>query len=140
MDDFTEDRTKAAKEDHLSTDPGPAWSGVSRGPRPPAEGVRIIGADEAAAAIEAGQVSPRVPDSSPRFGDVPETPPEPRPPLRFPGADPASVSKPAVVIPDLPPPPPPPPPPLGLPSLLRRRPPAAPPPTPPGPTSWEASR
>ncbi|MDQ3898839.1 MAG: hypothetical protein M3326_16625, partial [Actinomycetota bacterium] len=95
MDDFhTDDRTEAAHDDLLSTDPGPAWSGISRGPRPAAEGVRIIGAEEAAAAIEAGQVSPRVPDDAPRFGDVPQPPPGPQPPLRFPGSDPSAVAKP----------------------------------------------
>lgn len=108
MDEFpTDDRTQAAK-DELSTDPGPAWSGVARGPRPAAEGVRIIGAEEAAAAIESGQVSPRVPEDAPRFGDVPEAPSGPHPPLRFPGTDPSAVQKPAVVIPEPPPPPPPP--------------------------------
>jgi len=107
LDDFQTDHpTKAAKEDLLSTDPGPAWSGISRGPRPPAEGVRIIGAEEAAAAIEAGQVSPRVPDDAPRFGDVPSPPPGPQPGLRFPGSDPAAVAKPPVVVPDPPPTPP----------------------------------
>jgi len=64
--------------------------------------VRIIGAEEAAAAIEAGAVSPRVPDSAPRFGDVPAAPSEPRPPLRFPGADPASVSMPPVIAAEAP--------------------------------------
>jgi hypothetical protein len=110
LDEFqTEDRAGAAHDDLLSTDPGPAWSGISRGPRPAAEGVRIIGAEEAAAAIEAGQVSPRVPDDAPRFGDVPRPPPGPQPPLRFPGSDPSSVAKPPVVVPDPPPQPPPPP-------------------------------
>jgi phosphatidate cytidylyltransferase len=109
LDEFpTDDRTKAAK-DELSTDPGPAWSGVARGPRPAAEGVRIIGAEEAAAAIESGQVSPRVPDDAPRFGDVPEAPSGPHPPLRFPGTDPSAVQKPPVVVPDPPPAPPEPP-------------------------------
>ena len=110
MDEFpTDDRTKAAK-DELSTDPGPAWSGVARGPRPAAEGVRIIGAEEAAAAIESGQVSARVPNDAPRFGDVPEAPSGPHPPLRFPGTDPSAVQKPAVVVPEPPPAPEPPPP------------------------------
>lgn len=104
MDEFqTDDPTEAATDDPLSTDPGPAWSGISRGPRPPAEGVRIIGAEEAAAAIESGQVSPRVPDDAPRFGDVPEQPTGPQPQLRFPGSDPAAVAKPPVVVPDPPP-------------------------------------
>ncbi|MDQ4132167.1 MAG: hypothetical protein M3179_02940, partial [Actinomycetota bacterium] len=72
------------------------WPGVGarRSPRSPAEGVRIIGAEEAAAAIESGQATPRSPDDAPRFGDVPQPPPGPRPPLRFPGADPAAVAKP----------------------------------------------
>ena len=111
MDEFqTDDRTEAAQEDVLSTNPGPAWSGVARGPRPAAEGVRIIGAEEAAAAIESGQVSPRVPDDAPRFGDVPEAPSGPHPSLRFPGSDPSAVTKPPVVDPPPAPPPPVPPP------------------------------
>ncbi|MBV8559724.1 MAG: phosphatidate cytidylyltransferase [Acidimicrobiia bacterium] len=70
-----------------------------RGPRPSSESVRIIGADEAAAAIEAGQAAGRRPDDAPRFGDVPPAPEGPRPPLRFPmpAADPASVAKPPIV-------------------------------------------
>jgi len=70
-----------------------------RGPRPSSESVRIIGADEAAAAIEAGQAAGRRPDDAPRFGDVPAAPEGPRPPLRFPmpGADPSSVAKPPIV-------------------------------------------
>src|SRR5436190_23764123 len=65
----------------------------------PTEGVRIIGAEEAQAAIEAGQVAGRRPDDAPRFGDVPEPPSGPRPPLRFPlGADedPSEVPRPPV--------------------------------------------
>ncbi len=90
-------------DDDFATDPGPAWTGVgaSRGPRSPAEGVRIIGAEEAAAAVEAGHVSPRVPDDAPRFGDVPEPPSGPRPGIRFPGVDPRTVPKPPVVTPPL---------------------------------------
>src|SRR5205807_8703326 len=53
-------------------------------PRPSNEGVRIIGAEEAAAALEAGQVSGRRPEDEPRFGDVPEQPRGPRPSLSFP--------------------------------------------------------
>ncbi|MBV9286013.1 MAG: phosphatidate cytidylyltransferase [Acidimicrobiia bacterium] len=61
--------------------------------------MRIIGADEAAAAIEAGQAAGRRPDDAPRFGDVPPAPEGPRPPLRFPmaGSDPSSVAKPPIV-------------------------------------------
>lgn len=70
-----------------------------RGPRPSSESVRIIGADEAAAAIEAGQAAGRRPDDAPRFGDVPPAPEGPRPPLRFPmpGSDPSSIAKPPIV-------------------------------------------
>jgi len=100
-DDFNDDPLRGADDDDLGTDPGPAWSGLGavRGPRSPAEGVRIIGAEEAAAALEAGHVSPRVPDDAPRFGDVPESPSGPRPGIRFPGADPRTVPKPPVVSP-----------------------------------------
>ncbi len=100
-DDFSDDPVGGMDDDELGTDPGPAWSGLgaSRGPRSPAEGVRIIGAEEAAAALEAGHVSPRVPDDAPRFGDVPEAPSGPRPGIRFPGADPRTVPKPPVVAP-----------------------------------------
>ena len=84
------------------------WSelGARRGPRQPAEGVRIIGADEAAAAIESGQVAAKKPEDELRFGDVPPQPAGPRPSLRFPGADPASVAKPPVAGEPLPPVPP----------------------------------
>ncbi|HEY2303588.1 MAG TPA: hypothetical protein VGH66_16925, partial [Acidimicrobiales bacterium] len=62
--------------------------------RPPAEGVRIIKAEEAQAALDAGQVAGRRPEDAPRFGDVPPPPPGPRPAHRFPlpdSVDPASV-------------------------------------------------
>src|SRR3954471_5003203 len=66
--------------------------------RPPArssnEGVRIIGAEEAAAALEKGEVAGRRPEDAPRFGDVPPAPSGPRPPHRFPlpdSVDPASA-------------------------------------------------
>ena len=97
-DELDEDLTEPFVES-LSGDPD-TWADLgSRGPRPPAEGVRIIGAEEAAAAIESGQATPRVPEDVPRFGDVPPAPEGPRPPLRFPGADPSSVEKPPVVAP-----------------------------------------
>jgi phosphatidate cytidylyltransferase len=53
-------------------------------PRPPGEGIRIIGAEEAAAALEAGEAEGRKPSDEPRFGDVPPTPSGPRPAIRFP--------------------------------------------------------
>ncbi len=53
---------------------------------PPAEGVRIIGAEEAAEALERGDVAQRRGTDQPRYGDRPTTPPVdgPRPVLRFP--------------------------------------------------------
>ncbi|MDQ1446189.1 MAG: phosphatidate cytidylyltransferase [Acidimicrobiaceae bacterium] len=65
-------------------------------PRPhrPAEGVRIIGAEEAARALEEGQAEGRRPEDAPRFGDVPRPPEGPRPGYRFPlpeSVDPASA-------------------------------------------------
>ena len=67
--------------------------------RPRAEGVRIIGAEEAARALEEGQATGRRPEDAPRFGDVPERPSGPRPAQRFPlpeAVDPAeAVRRPA---------------------------------------------
>ncbi|MHB8467081.1 MAG: phosphatidate cytidylyltransferase [Acidimicrobiales bacterium] len=54
-------------------------------PRPPGEGIRIIGAEEAASALESGAAERRRPADAPRFGDVPQPPQDPRAPdLRFP--------------------------------------------------------
>jgi phosphatidate cytidylyltransferase len=67
---------------------------------PPKEGVRIIGADEAAEAMERGDVTPRRGDDLPRYGDRPTPPPAgPRPALRFPldaSADPSRIERPPV--------------------------------------------
>jgi phosphatidate cytidylyltransferase len=66
----------------------------NRQPRPPAEGVRIIGAEEAARALEEGQAEGRRPEDAPRFGDVPPPPEGPRPGYRFPlpeSVDPAEA-------------------------------------------------
>ncbi|MDQ3354552.1 MAG: hypothetical protein M3507_08770, partial [Actinomycetota bacterium] len=64
------------------------------------EGVRIIGADEAAEAIERGEVAPRRGMGTPRYGDRPEAPPDDvRPAMRFPltaGSDVADVARPRV--------------------------------------------
>ena len=49
-----------------------------------AEGVRIIGAEEAARALKEGQAAGRRPDDAPRFGDVPKRPSGPKPAQRFP--------------------------------------------------------
>lgn len=52
------------------------------------EGVRIIGAEEAAEALERGDVAPRRGEGEPRFGDRPASPPEgARPAVRFPLSD-----------------------------------------------------
>ncbi len=70
--------------------------------RDPTEGVRIIGADEAAEALERGDVRRRLSEDEPRFGDRPPQPSAdgPRPALRFPlgsSDDPASFERPATV-------------------------------------------
>jgi phosphatidate cytidylyltransferase len=71
---------------------------------PPSEGVRIIGAEEAAEALERGDVAQRRPGDQPRFGDRPEAPggDGPRPVLRFPlgsSSDPRDIERPAVASP-----------------------------------------
>ncbi|MBM3674214.1 MAG: hypothetical protein FJW88_04540 [Actinobacteria bacterium] len=54
-------------------------------PRGPGEGVRILGAEEAQAALDAGSVARRLGDEETRFGDVPPRPdPSVRPAARFP--------------------------------------------------------
>ena len=54
-------------------------------PPPKGEGIRIIGAEEAASALESGAAEGRRPADAPRFGDLPQPPRVPRPPdLRFP--------------------------------------------------------
>ena len=64
--------------------------------RPPQEGVRIIGAEEAAAALEKGEAEGRRPEDAPRFGDVPPAPSGPRLVHRFPLPD---TADPTVSIP-----------------------------------------
>jgi phosphatidate cytidylyltransferase len=64
-----------------------------------AEGVRIIGAEEAQAALDAGQASGRRPEDELRFGDVPPAPSGPRPAHRFPLPD---SLDPAQAVPKLP--------------------------------------
>ncbi|HVL28694.1 MAG TPA: hypothetical protein VM390_11140, partial [Acidimicrobiales bacterium] len=102
--DLGSPRPRPADEGEVEPDLGleeDPWAdmGARRGPRQAAEGVRIIGADEAAAAIESGHVTARKPEDELRFGDVPPPPAGPRPSLRFPGDDPAAVDKPPVVEP-----------------------------------------
>jgi phosphatidate cytidylyltransferase len=75
------------------------WEEEEQKPRPPttrtpAEGVRIIGAEEAATALESGHASGRRPEDAPRYGDVPSPPEGPRPAHRFPlpdSVDPATA-------------------------------------------------
>ncbi|MGH9281010.1 MAG: hypothetical protein ACRD12_23345, partial [Acidimicrobiales bacterium] len=105
-DDHLDDQTeaidfRAARPGGGEDDADDPWGdfGARRGPRAPAEGVRIIGADEAAAAIESGHVAAKKPEDELRFGDVPPPPSGPPTSLRFPGADPTSVDKPPVVDP-----------------------------------------
>lgn len=72
----------------------------SRSGRQPAEGVRIIKAEEAQAALEAGEAAGRRPDDQLRFGDVPPAPQGPRPAHRFPLPDSVDPAE-AVSLPPL---------------------------------------
>lgn len=79
-------------------------------PRPAGEGVRIIGAQEAAA--REAELAGRLPEDMPKFGDVPPQPSGPRPAVRFPlpeDADPTSLVEraPSAAAPAPPAPPPP---------------------------------
>jgi CDP-diglyceride synthetase len=70
--------------------------------RDPTEGVRLLGADEAAEALERDDIRHRLGEDQPRFGDRPAAPPSegPRPALRFPlGSydDPNTIERPPVV-------------------------------------------
>lgn len=70
-------------------------------PDPPSEGVRIIGAEEAAEALERGDVARRRGGDQPRYGDRPHSPTGegPRPVLRFPlgsSSDPRDIERPVV--------------------------------------------
>src|SRR5918997_3554503 len=70
--------------------------------RDPSEGVRLLGADEAAEAMERDDIRHRLDEGQPRFGDRPASPPAegPRPALRFPlGSydDPNTIERPPVV-------------------------------------------
>ena len=74
-------------DDH--DDESPRTTGRRRG-----EGVRIIGAEEAARALKEGQAAGKRPDDAPRFGDVPKRPSGPKPAQRFPlpgAVDPAEA-------------------------------------------------
>ncbi len=81
--------------------PGEEDDDATTGADAPTEGVRIIGAEEAAEAVEKGAgASSRRAEGMPRYGDRPESPPEgPRPALRFPlsaGSDAGDVARPRV--------------------------------------------
>src|SRR5687767_8108182 len=72
---------------------------------PPSEGVRIIGAEEAAEALERGDVAQRRGEDQPRYGDRPHSPSAdgPRPVLRFPlgsSSDPRDIERPVVAAQD----------------------------------------
>jgi phosphatidate cytidylyltransferase len=71
------------------------------------EGVRIIGADEAAEALERGDAVPRRGENELKYGDRPEAPPEDvRPAVRFPlPADESEALDRPRVVPTAPPPP-----------------------------------
>ena len=75
-------------------------------PRAPGEGVRIIGAQEAAA--REAELKGRLPEDVPRYGDVPPQPSGPRPAVRFPlpeDVEPRTAvvgSPPTAAAPDLP--------------------------------------
>ena len=77
-------------------------------PRAPGEGVRIIGAQEAAA--REAELKGRLPEDVPRYGDVPPQPSGPRPAVRFPlpeDVEPRTavvnpVAPPTAAAPDLP--------------------------------------
>ena len=61
------------------------WDDDEEKPKDTTEGVRIIGAEEAAEALEKGTAAPRRAEGELRFGDRPESPPEGvRPAVRFP--------------------------------------------------------
>lgn len=78
MDDYDE----TDEGDELEGVIGPGERAARRRRR--TEGVRIIGAEEAAKALEEGQAAGRQPADAPRFGDVPERPTGPPPAQRFP--------------------------------------------------------
>lgn len=70
------------RDDEAEPEGDAAWQ---RHRPPPAEGVRILGAEEAQAVMEGGAVSRRLDDDAPRFGDVPPRPdPSIHPAVRFP--------------------------------------------------------
>ncbi len=85
-----EKRTEDMRTEDMRTAPNKA----------PAEGVRIIGPDEAAEAMERGDVAARRTGDELRYGDRPPAPPAgPRPALRFPldaSADPTRIERPPV--------------------------------------------
>src|SRR6185312_13282212 len=69
-------------------------------PTPAGEGVRIIGAEEAQAALDSGLAGRRIAESEPKFGDVPARP-EARPDLSFPRSESSYSDEPTAEHPDL---------------------------------------
>ncbi len=88
------------EDDERPADQSAARPSADRPVADPTEGVRIIGADEAAEAMERGNVASRRGGGQPRFGDRPPPPPMgPRPALRFPldaGSDRGRIERPPV--------------------------------------------
>lgn len=78
MDDYDDE----TEQDVPGTGQGSSEQTTRRRRR--SEGVRIIGAEEAAQALKDGQAAGRRPADAPRFGDVPERPSGPPPAQRFP--------------------------------------------------------
>lgn len=84
---MTEGRDPDAPADPGLDDPADDLPGDAAPASPPSvpEGVRIIGAEEAKAALDTGHASPRKAENEMRFGDVPPRPdPAVRPAARFP--------------------------------------------------------
>ena len=76
--------------------------------REPTEGVRIIGAEEAAEAASRPDVVSRIPADRPKFGDRGAKGDDAPPPLRFPAPeadDPNTFGAVPIISPDSPPPP-----------------------------------
>lgn len=91
MSDWDDDESEDSERSSQASDP---FTIPRRAPGAPGEGVRIIGAEEAQAAMESGHASGRTPDDEPKFGDVPPAPGGPRPSTRFPlpdSVDPSTV-------------------------------------------------
>lgn len=93
--------------DQDSGAPPPEEQDPAKKVREPTEGVRIIGAEEAAEAVGRPDVVARIPDDAPRFGDRAPSEDTAPPPVRLPAAetgDPNSFGAVPIVAADDPPP------------------------------------